>query len=289
MKPTTRLAFLFVALITSSISAVAPDAFGQAPPDSLQPATASVPAAEEQAEEAAPAAGESAAEGIFRPVDIHHPDEFRTAAGAPNLSYWQQEVSYEIKVALNPETDRITGSEKVTYTNNSPDSLSSIWLQLDQNLFRPDSRGAERAARMEDAAGDVRFQGMFQGGGYDIERVAVIRDEVPLEVPYEIDGTMMKIQLDRPVQPVGGELEIEVDFSFTIPESGADRMGRLKVKKGTVYELAQWYPRVFVYDDVTGWNAMPYLGQGEVYLEDSDFAVEITVPRDFLVAATGEL
>ena len=289
MKPTTRLAFLFVALATLSISAAVPDVLGQAPPDSLQPAAGSVPAGEGPVDEAAEPAEELSADGVFRPVDVPSPDEFRTASGAPNASYWQQDVSYEIKVALDPETHRITGSEKVTYTNNSPDSLSSIWLQLDQNLFEPDSRGAQRAARMEEEAGDVRFQGMFEGGGYDIERVAVIRDEVPLEVPYEIDGTMMEIKLDRPVQPAGGELEIEVDFSFTIPESGADRMGRLKVKKGTVYELAQWYPRVFVYDDVTGWNAMPYLGQGEFYLEYGDFDVEITVPRDFIVAATGEL
>jgi len=289
MKPTTRLAFLFVALATLSISAAVPDVLGQAPPDSLQPAAGSVPAGEGPVDEAAEPAEELSADGVFRPVDVPSPDEFRTASGAPNASYWQQDVSYEIKVALDPETHRITGSEKVTYTNNSPDSLSSIWLQLDQNLFEPDSRGAQRAARMEEEAGDVRFQGMFEGGGYDIERVAVIRDEVPLEVPYEIDGTMMEIKLDRPVQPVGEELEIEVDFSFTIPESGADRMGRLKVKKGTVYELAQWYPRVFVYDDVTGWNAMPYLGQGEFYLEYGDFDVEITVPRDFIVAATGEL
>jgi hypothetical protein len=289
MKPTTRLAFLFVALAGLSISAAAPDLPGQAPPDSLQPAAGSVPAGGSQTEDAAVATEESASGGVFRPLDVPSPGEFRTAAGAPNASYWQQDVSYEIKVALDPEAHRITGSEKVTYTNNSPDSLSSIWLQLDQNLFRPESRGAERAARMEEEAGDVRFQGMFEGGGYDIERVAVIRDEVPLEVPFEIDGTMMEIHLDRPVQPVGGELEIEVDFAFTIPESGADRMGRLKVKKGTVYELAQWYPRVFVYDDVNGWNALPYLGQGEFYLEFGDFDVEITVPRDFIVAATGEL
>ena len=289
MKPTTRLAYIFVALAALSVSAAVPDVLGQAPPDSLQPAAGSVPAGEGQAEEAAEAGEELAGDGVFRPIDAPSPGEFRTATGAPNVSYWQQQVSYEIKVALDPKTHRITGSEKITYTNNSPDSLSSIWLQLDQNLFRPDSRGAERAARMEEEAGDVRFQGMFEGGGYDIERVAVVRDEVPIEVPYEIDGTMMEIQLDRPVQPVGGELEIEVDFSFNMPESGADRMGRLKVKKGTVYELAQWYPRVFVYDDVTGWNAMPYLGQGEFYLEFGDFDVEITVPRDFVVAATGEL
>ena len=265
-------AFLFLATPFSGLA--------QAPPDSTADAQdlARV-GAEEQ----------PAANPVFSPIDIPPPNEFRTEAGTPGAAYWQQSVSYEIKAALDPETHRITGQEKVHYTNNSPDSLSSIWFQLDQNLFRPDSRGAERAARAEEEAGDTRFQGMFEGGGYDIERVAVVRDGVPLEVPYEVDGTMMEVKLDRAVPPVGGELEIEVDFGFTIPESGADRMGRLKVKKGTVYELAQWYPRVFVYDDVSGWNAMPYLGQGEFYLEFGDFDVEITVPRSFVVAATGEL
>jgi len=257
------------------------DAAAQAPADSAPP-TADPPSMSQGVEP-------SSTNPVFLPVDLPPPDDFRTAAGAPGASYWQQRVDYEIRVSLDPEAHRITGKQKVTYTNNSPDSLTSIWFQLDQNLFKPDSQGAQRAAEMQEKAGDMRFQGMFEGGGYEIERVAVIRDEVPLEVPYEIDDTMMEVRLDRPVLPVGGELEIEVDFSFTVPESGADRMGRLKVKKGTVYELAQWYPRVFVYDDVSGWNASPYLGQGEFYLEYGDFDVEITVPRDFIVAATGEL
>jgi hypothetical protein len=271
---------LTVALAAGLSFAMPSEALAQAPPDSIAPAADLAEVGSEEKRASIPP---------FSPIDIPPEDEFRTATGAPGGAYWQQSVSYQIKAALDPETHRLSGSEKIHYTNNSPDSLSSIWVQLDQNLFRPDSRGAERAKQMEEEAGDVRFQGMFEGGGYDIERVAVIRDGAPLEVPYEIDGTMMEIKLDRAVQPVGGELEIEVDFAFTIPESGADRMGRLKVKKGTVYELAQWYPRVFVYDDVNGWNAMPYLGQGEFYLEFGDFDVEITVPRDFIVAATGEL
>ncbi len=280
MKSTTRLVMLLAAVAVPSLSAaVAPQAAAQAPPDSVGASidTARTPSVAD------------AGNAVFQPVEAPPPDEQRTAEGAPGSGYWQQHVSYEIKAALDPEADRITGTAKITYTNNSPDSLSSMWLQLDQNLFRPDSRGALRAQEMEEAAGDVRFQGAFEGGGYEIDRVAVVRDEVPLEVPFEIDDTMMEIALERAVPPLGGELVLEVDFAFTIPESGADRMGQFKAKKGTVYELAQWYPRMFVYDDVNGWNAMPYLGQGEFYLEYGDFDVELTVPRDYLVAATGEL
>lgn len=256
----------------------------------------------------------------FAPLDLHPPSETRLASGAPGEAYWQQRADYSIQARLDPKTHRITGSETIVYTNHSPDSIRSLWLQLDQNLFRPGS--PEAAATPEDS----RFAGAFRGGGFDIAAVAVTRDgrrrEARPDGPdstsravgggdgaepgsratspevgagasnglvYRIDGTVMELRLDEPLTPGGGRLELHIDFAFTVPENGGDRMGRLDVDQGMVYQIAQWYPRMFVYDDVSGWNTMPYLGQGEFYLEYGTFEVELTLPREFVVVATGVL
>ncbi|MFQ5690420.1 MAG: M1 family metallopeptidase [Gemmatimonadota bacterium] len=229
------------------------------------------------------APAESAAAARFAPLNLQPANRIRTAAGAPGPEYWQQRADYSIKATLDTHKQRITGSETITYTNNSPDSLRSLWLQLDQNLFKPDSRGASRAEQYE------RFSGAFKKGGYEISRVTTRRDGEEFVPEYRIDDTMMEVMLHRPLPPEGAQLELTVDFSFIVPEKGADRMGRLRADGGTIYEVAQWYPRMFVYDDVHGWNNLPYLGQGEFYLEFGDFDVELTVPRNLIVVATGEL
>ena len=217
----------------------------------------------------------------FSPLTLPLPDALRSAEGRPGEAYWQQRTDYSIKATL--EGNMISGTETITYTNNSPDSLTSLWVQLDQNLFREDSYGAQRA---EEGA---RHGGFFDNGGFDIGGVTLDRGE-KLSIPeYRIEDTMMEVFLDEPLGPSGQKLELTVDFSFEIPERGGDRMGRLDVRRGTVYQLAQWYPRMFAYDDVAGWNQSPFLGQGEWYLEYGDFDVELIVPRDFIVLATGEL
>ena len=220
----------------------------------------------------------------FAPLDLPEPGPFRDAAGAPGAEYWQQRADYQIKATLTG--DRIEGTERIIYTNNSPDSLTSIWVQLDQNLFRENSYGAQRAEELD---GDVRHGGFFRDGGFVISGVR-IDFEGEMTVPeYRTEDTMMEILLDQPLPPGGGRTSVDIDFSFEIPESGGDRMGQLDIGGGIIYQLAQWYPRVFTYDDVTGWNQSPFLGQGEWYLEYGDFDVELTVPRDFVVVATGEL
>ena len=219
----------------------------------------------------------------FAPLDLPQPNTHRTASGEPGPDYWQQRTDYRIEATLDPATHRLSGTETITYTNNSPHALDYLWLQLDQNLFAPDSRGA----RLQPP--DTRWTGFFDGGGFDINRVDLIRGDVRMPASYLIDDTRLRIALERPMPPGGSSIRIEIDFAFTVPEYGADRMGRLDVAQGTVYEFAQWYPRLFVYDDVNGWNPMPYLGQGEFFLEYGTFDVEISVPRDFVVVATGEL
>ena len=219
----------------------------------------------------------------FAPLDLPAPNTYRTASGEPGPDYWQQRVDYRIRAVLDTTTHRITGSETITYTNNAPVALQELWLQLDQNLFAAGSLGD---ALIEPGS---RWRGAFEGGGFQITRVEVVQDGRRYAPHYLIDDTRMRIDLNAPLPARGGQLQLEIDFSFIVPEYGADRMGRLRVAQGTVYEIAQWYPRLYVFDDVNGWNVAPYLGQGEFYLEYGNFDVEITVPRNFIVVATGEL
>ncbi|MEX1055386.1 MAG: M1 family metallopeptidase [Rhodothermales bacterium] len=226
----------------------------------------------------APAAAQDA-ESPFDPLDLPTPNHYRASTGEPGEAYWQQRADYRITATLNPIDKTIRGSETIEYTNNSPYELGHVWIQLDQNLFRPGSRGSEIQPP------ESRWRGSFEGGGYEIMNVNVAGR--PAE--FMISDTRMRIELADPLPPGEAGVEISMDFTFRIPQYGADRMGWLEVEKGTVFELAQWYPRMYVLDDVHGWNPMPYLGQGEFYLEYGDFDIEITVPRNFIVASTGSL
>ena len=218
----------------------------------------------------------------FAPLDLPEPTDYRTADGRPGPAYWQQKADYNIAVTLNPATHQISGSVRITYTNNSPQPLHQLWLQLDQNAFADGSRSARLQNR------DSRWRGSFSAGGYAISNLSVSRQGEVYEPDSFIDDTRLHISLHSAL-PSGGVLDIMMDYNYTIPEYGADRTGRVEVENGTVYQIAQWYPRVYVYDDVNGWNAMPYLGQGEFYTEYGNYDVEITTPSDFVVVATGEL
>ena len=218
----------------------------------------------------------------FAPLDLPTPNRYRAASGQPGEAYWQQRADYQIEATLDPATHRLSGTVAIQYTNNSPLPLAYLWLQLDQNLFAPDSR----SARLQPPRS--RWRGSFEAGGYTIDDVAVVVGGTRLVPDVLIDDTRLRLILDEPLAP-GRSLRIEVAYAFVVPEYGADRMGRLEVEQGTVYEFAQWYPRMFVFDDVNGWNALPYLGQGEFYLDYGTYELALTVPRDFIVVATGEL
>ena len=203
------------------------------------------------------------------------PNAYRSADGSPGPAYWQQRADYTISATLDTAQQRVSGSVAIRYTNNSPDTLRFVWLQLEQNLYRPGSKGS--ALFPEESRWGVRG---FEGG-YELDKVVV--NGRPAR--HHLDDTMMRIDLDAPLAPKGGALTVAMDFAFRVPEHGSDRMGR----DGTLYEVAQWYPRMAVYDDVRGWNAEPYLGQGEFYLEYGDFTYSITVPAGFVVAGSGVL
>jgi hypothetical protein len=225
-------------------------------------------------------------QALFAPISSFQGNPYRTGAGTPNEFYWQNRADYEIQVELDEVKHTITGKIKIFYTNNSPQSLPFLWLQLDQNRFKPDSRGQ---LTQQVSGENSRYEGATDGG-YAIKNVKVKGANGNLYEPkYLITDTRMQIHLQETLTGKGGKTEIEMEFSFKIPEYGADRMGQFKAKKGTIYQLAQWYPRMAVYDDVKGWNNEPYLGAGEFYCEYGDFDYKITVPYDHIVGASGAL
>jgi hypothetical protein len=203
------------------------------------------------------------------------PNRYRGANGAPGPDYWQQRANYRISATLDTTSKSINGSVQISYSNNSPDSLRYVWLQLDQNLYRPGSEGS--MLFQADSRWGVRG---FQGG-YDLRDVRVNGKTVA----PRIHDTMMQLVLPETLRPRGGTATITMEFRFRVPDHGSDRMGR----DGTLYEIAQWYPRMAVYDDVTGWNTDLYLGQGEFYLEYGDIDFSVTVPAGYTVAASGVL
>lgn len=208
---------------------------------------------------------------------------YRSASGKPGPAYWQNAVDYDIQVRLDPQDHRISGNVTIHYTNNSPDELDFIWLQLEQNLFNPESVGQAVVPLTNSRYGDAESQ--FDGG-YQIENVRIAGKQ---DTQYHIDDTRMRIDLPSPLRAEGGKTDISLEFSYTVPEYGADRTGILPTENGDIYAIAQWYPKVAVYDDIMGWNNLPYTGPGEFYLEYGDFNVEITAPADHIVVFGGEL
>lgn len=248
-----------------------------------RPADASVVLESKAGDTAAPASARSSVQWRTIDEDLFilpqrgtwsGPNRYRSADGSPGPDYWQQRADYTIAAQLDTAAKRISGTVSIRYTNNSPDTLRFVWLQLDQNLYRAGSKGA--ALYPADSRWGVR--GFL--GGFDLGNVTTGGRAATLHV----DDTMMRLALDRPLPP-GGRTTITMSFAFLVPEYGSDRMAR----DGSFYEIAQWYPRMAVYDDVRGWNIEPYLGQGEFYLEYGDIDYSITVPAGYVVAGSGVL
>jgi len=208
-------------------------------------------------------------------LDWPGPNQYRTATGAPGPDYWQQRADYNIAATLDTTSRTIRGTVSIHYTNNSPDTLRFIWLQLDQNLYRQGSKGSSLFP------GDSRWGVRGFKGGYEITGLQVNGRGVV----GKTDDTMMRIDLESPLAARGGTLDLGLQYSFAIPDHGSDRMGR----DSTLYEIAQWFPRMAVYDDVRGWNTDPYLGQGEFYLDYGDITYAVTVPTGYVVAGSGIL
>jgi len=208
----------------------------------------------------------------------------RGASGAPGPKYWQNHADYKLNVTLDTAKHHVSGTAVISYTNNSPDPLAFLWLQVEQNIYREDSRG--------EATSPVtggRFTNKSFTDGDQIKGVYIIKNGKAEKVDYLVTDTRMQIKLNDTLRAGGSKIEIKVDYGFDVPEYGTDRMGRKLYKNGWVYEMAQWYPRMEVYDDVTGWNVIPYMGASEFYLEYGNFDYTITAPANLVVVGSGEL
>lgn len=216
---------------------------------------------------------------IFRDMNFPTPNEQRLGSGKPGPGYWQQRCDYVIDATLDDENDSVSATMTIRYHNNSPHELEYMWIQLEQNLFRLDSTGSQTRT-----PGSVMKMLEYDfDGGYTISRVQAGGQDLLL-TPYD---TLAKLELNQNIQP-GEVFEFEIDFSFPVPPD-LRRMGMESVEDGKIYELAQWFPHVCKYDDVNGWNTLPYLGSGEFYTDFGSFDVSITVPRNYLVAGSGML
>ena len=228
----------------------------------------------------------------------------RTASGAPGPAYWQQKVDYRIRVTLDEKRHRLTGRQTVAYMNRSPDTLTYLWVQLDQNIFKEDSiaRRSEVAAnsgtrRDSVGSGDslsfaaMRRHQAFEDREYGFE-ISAVRDASGRALRTVTNDTMMRIDLPQPLRP-GTSVQLEIDWAFNIVDEAAigARSGYEHFPKNDTYQyfLAQWFPRLVAYTDYTGWQHKQFLGRGEFTLEFGDYDVEIDVPADHVVASTGVL
>jgi len=208
---------------------------------------------------------------------------YRSAGGQPGPQYWQNKADYKIACTLDTSKHQVSGNVTITYTNNSPDDLSFLWLQLDQNIYKEDSRGSATTTQTGGRWGNTGFT-----QGHTIQSVSAEVEGKKFTPKQTLTDTRLQLWLEQPLKS-GSQATISLSYAFTVPQYGTDRMGRLQTRNGTIYKVAQWFPRMAVYDDVQGWNVLPYLGAGEFYLEYGNYDYTITAPADMIVVASGAL
>ena len=246
----------------------------------------------------------ASADDKFRQLEelLPTPTTIRTASGAPGAAYWQQRADYKLRATLDEAARSLSGAGTVTYHNNSPDTLSYLWVQLDQNMFRADSDN--RAATTQPSrdawvkakgeADGLKYEGlrfMLESRSFDGGITIDSLTSSGRALKHTVNRTMMRIDLDQPLKP-GQRFSFDVSWHFKVPETTVlgRRMGFERFKDGNdIFEIAQWFPRMAAYYDATGWQNKQYLGNGEFTLEFGNYDVELTVPADHIVAATGEL
>jgi hypothetical protein len=242
----------------------------------------------------------------FRQLDelLPTPTTIRTASGAPGHAYWQQRADYTIRATLDEANRSISGAETVTYHNNSPDTLTYLWVQLDQNIYKPNSDSRTGATVRSRDAWDkprgpddgMKFDAMKSmleartfDGGFNIKSV---KDADGRPLNYVINRTMMRIDLPQGLKP-GSKVAFSVEWNYKINEQkvlgGRSGYEKFDEDKNDLFEIAQWFPRMAAYYDVTGWQHKQFLGTGEFTLEFGDYDIMVTVPADHIVASTGEL
>jgi hypothetical protein len=225
-------------------------------------------------------------------IELPTPNDYRTASGAPGHGYYQQKADYKISIEIDDATQKLTGEEVITYTNNSPDKLEYLWLQLDQNIYdiNSDSKVIE-VEKMEDfkSIGDIKKKLFYYDGGFKIQSITSTGGQ---NMSYAINKTMLRINLDKPLLPKSS-ISFKIKWFYIINDrmavGGRSGYEYFEKDKNYLYTIAQFFPRMCVYDDVEGWQNKQFLGRGEFALPFGDYEVSITVPSDHIVAATGEL
>ena len=212
-------------------------------------------------------------------------NEYRSASGAPGPKYWQNRVDYNISATLDEATSKVKATITITYKNNSPEKLPYLWLQLDQNSFKEGSRGLS----ITPAKSRYGAQGENFNGGCEITNLSVSQKSKTVKFTSLVEDTRMQIRLDQPMAANGDVAVIKMDYTYQIPVLGSDRTGHLTTKNGEIFAVAQWFPRMSVYDDILGWNTLPYWGAGEFYCEFGDITFDVTVPASHIVMGSGEL
>jgi hypothetical protein len=224
----------------------------------------------------------------YNPADLFSPmfypesgNERHAANGEPGPKYWQNRANYKLKANIDTTTKTLSASEEIDYINNSPDALQYLWLQLDQNTYKKTARSNFETNRHP--AADEHTD------GYQIESVYITNGKVTQKADYVISDTRMQIRLPQSLAPNGTHIKLSIKYHYTIPGVFGGRTDYNQTKNGKIYEIAQWFPRMCVYDDSEGWDTLPFLGAGEFYLEYGDVDYEVTVPWDMIVAGSGEL
>ena len=228
--------------------------------------------------------------------ELPTPNTYRSADGSPGHEYWQQQADYKIKATLDEENHRLDGSETITYHNNSPNALRYLWVQLDQNVRAKNSdtyKIATNSVNDQMSARQMRsvMDPTFDGG----HKIKAVKDSRGRGLPYTINNTMMRVDLPQPLES-GDKYTFQIDWYYNIQDrdkmwgrggyecfDGEDEDGNC------LYTMAQWFPRMAVYDDINGWQNKQFLGRGEFALPFGDYEVEVTVPADHIVASTGML
>ena len=224
--------------------------------------------------------------------DLPTPNVYRTASGAPGHQYWQNTADYTMDIRLDDENQRVYGTEEITYNNASPDVLEYLWVQLDQNMRSPESMTYEiQQGNLKDGVGLNEYFNMFHTfpGGFNIDHV---KDASGADYSVKVNHTMMRVDLAKPLK-AGESVKVNIKWWYNINDrmeiGGRSGYEYFKEEDNYLYTIAQFFPRMAVYSDVTGWQNKQFLGRGEFTLPFGDYDVKLTVPSDMVVGATGEI
>ena len=211
-------------------------------------------------------------------------NEFRSANGAPGAAYWQNRADYLLNAIIDTLINTLSATETIHYTNNSPVALSSVWLELAQDTYRDDARSNFYTATLR----RLKWTNKGHTDGYHFDKITIEYKGKTFQADYIINDTRMQIRLPQELSSKE-KIDIHIKYNYSIPGNFGNRTGFFTTKNGKIYEIAQWYPRMCVYDDLRGWDALPFLGSGEFYCEYGDFDYTVTVPAGMIVAGSGEL